>query len=73
MDPLVIWGMITGPGGLLFTLGLIIYLNYKGVWTWGRDVTAMREERDQWRFMALRTTSLAEQATGLSPKGPVTR
>mgnify|MGYP001007262312 CR=1 FL=1 len=66
MDPLALWEHITGPGGLLFTLGLILYLNYRRVWVWGKEADALREERDTWRSMALRTTSLAEQAAGLT-------
>jgi hypothetical protein len=52
---------------------VILWGSYRGIWTWGRDLEAMKQERDviraaleadrnDWRRIALQHTGLIEKA-----------
>ncbi len=69
MDALTIWDVVS-RGGLPAAMAIIIWSGTKQLWVWGwlyRDaltrIDQMREERDEWKRLALRSTSLAQEAT----------
>lgn len=51
-----------GFGALLV---VILYGSYKGVWVWGRQLTAMEASRDFWQSAALKSLGIAETSVGL--------
>ena len=52
-------------------LCIVLMTGYMGVWKWGTEVTAMKAERDEWKGLALKATTLAEKGAlrviGMTP------
>lgn len=83
MDPNQLFDLIV-KGGVTALLFLIIWSGAKRIWVWGwvlkeaedrhdKETAILREERDQWRAVALQGTHLAretvESATALPSLG----
>jgi hypothetical protein len=49
----------TGIGPFAAFLLILGYLNYRGVWVWGRDLKRAEEDALLWKQVALRATGLA--------------
>jgi hypothetical protein len=59
---------IAGPYGLAILVVLIAAGGMRGVWVWGREYDAMREDRNLWRELALSGTAIAGQALTLAER-----
>lgn len=53
--------VLTGPGGLLVALLVIIYTGVKKLWVFGWYAREIRADRDEWKEAALRGTRVAER------------
>jgi hypothetical protein len=56
--------------GLPVLAVLILLGGWKRFWVWGYQLEEMRQERDEWRRMALRGTEFAERAISVVEKKP---
>lgn len=59
MDNLI--PLLTGPGGLLIALLVIIYTGTKKLWVFGWYVKELRADREEWKQAALQGTRIAER------------
>lgn len=66
---LQLWDLVS-RGGLPSAMAIVIWSGTRQLWVWGwlyRDaltrIDEMREERDEWKALALRSTHLAQEAT----------
>lgn len=67
MDQLIT--LLTGPGGLLVALLIIIFTGMRGMWVFGWYVEELREDRDEWKSAALKGTSIAERVVTVHERG----
>lgn len=54
--------LLTGPGGALVFALVILWAGVKRYWVFGWAYTACIAERDEWKEVALRGTTIAERA-----------
>jgi hypothetical protein len=54
-------------GGLALAVVVLVFGGVKGWYVFGREYEQMKIDRDQWRGLALRGTSLAERALETPP------
>jgi hypothetical protein len=54
-------------GGLALAVVVLVLGGVKGWYVFGREYEQMKIDRDQWRGLALRGTSLAERALETPP------
>ena len=60
--------ILTGPGGLLVALLVIIFTGMKKKWVFGWYAREIREDRDEWKEAALRGTRVAERVVSVREK-----
>jgi hypothetical protein len=53
---------ILESAGVLGMMVIILWTGYKGKWYWGKDYQKLESEKNDWRELALRGTTLAEHA-----------
>ena len=53
--------LLTGPGGLLVALLVIIFTGMKKKWVFGWYAREILEDRDEWKQAALRATTIGER------------
>lgn len=54
-------------GGLALAVVVLVFGGVKGWYVFGREYEQMKIDRDQWRGLALRGTTLAERALESPP------
>ena len=52
---------LTGPGGLLVALLIIIYTGVRKLWVFGWYAKEVMQDREEWKEAALRGTRVAER------------
>lgn len=57
------WLEWIGRASATSLLAGILVSGYLGVWTWGSDYRSMRDERNEWKALALKATHIAEVNT----------
>lgn len=57
--------VLTGPGGLLVALLIIIYTGVRKLWVFGWYAKEIRADRDEWKEAALRGTRVAERVVSV--------
>lgn len=55
-------------GGLVTLLLFILIGGYRGWWVWGHQYTAIRNERDEWKSLFLRSIKVTEVAVTVAQK-----
>lgn len=60
--------LLTGPGGLLVALLVIIYTGVKKLWVFGWYAKELRADREEWKEAALRGTRVAERVVSAHEK-----
>jgi len=53
--------VLTGPGGLLVALLIIIYTGVRKLWVFGWYAKEILQDREEWKEAALRGTRVAER------------
>lgn len=61
--------LLTGPGGLLVALLIIIYTGVKKIWVFGWYAKEVRSDRDEWKEAALRGTRITERVVTQQEEG----
>lgn len=59
--------MLVRDGGLALAVVVLVLGGVKGWYKWGPDYADMKADRDEWRRLALRGTTLAERALDAPP------
>jgi hypothetical protein len=59
---------LTGPGGLLVALLVIIFTGMRGMWVFGWYVKEIKQDRDEWKAAALRATTIGERVVTVHEK-----
>lgn len=60
--------LLTGPGGLLVALLVILFSGMKKKWVFYWYVREVKEDRDEWKQAALRGTRIAERVVTVHEK-----
>lgn len=55
--------LLTGPGGLLVALLVIIFTGMKRYWVFGWYAREIKQDRDEWKDAAIKGTYVAERVT----------
>ena len=60
--------LLTGPGGLLVALLVIIYTGVRKLWVFGWYAKELRADLEEWKEAALRGTRVAERVVSAQEK-----
>ncbi len=66
MEAVVAIGRVISEGGWLLVLLLVLWALERGWWISGREYRALKQDRDEWRQLALTGTTAFEQAVSLA-------